>query len=76
MFRVLYIWQTLPVIFVGTWRQVHVPFFTDKAPEASGDSDAHPTGSRVQDFVFATDCGNSFFLKRMYSQLNISALSL
>lgn len=55
---------------------MRVPFFIDKATEASGDSDAHPTGSKVQDFVFATGCRNSFFLQRMYSQLNISALSL
>lgn len=76
MFQVLYIWQTLPVFFVGTWRQVCVIFFIDKAPEASSGSDAHPNGSRVQDFVFITGCRNSFFLKRKYSQLNISALSL
>lgn len=53
-----------------------VTFFIDKALEASSDSDAHPNGSRVQDFLFITGCGNGFFLKRTYSQLNIGALSL
>lgn len=54
---------------------MHVAFFTDKATEISSDSDAHPNGSRIQDFAIITGGRNSFFLKSAYSQLNISVIS-